>query len=234
MFIEAITTCVNYSDFLSHTLLFNKRCFDRLIVVTKPEDIKTQRVCAFHHVECITTDAFGSNFNKARAINFGLQQLSRKGWVCHFDADIALPINSRMLMEHANLCKNAIYGIDRYMVQSQKDWFNCISRATPQYDQEIFVYTDHFKMGTRIVKHTLNGYIPIGFFQLWKAAEYPDRWYPEEHENAARTDMLFALQWERKYRLLLPEIIGYHLATPENTSMGANWNGRTTNEFIIE
>lgn len=231
MYLEAVTTCVNYSDFLSHALTFNKRCFDRIVVVTKPSDKQTQRVCRFHHVECVETEEFGKGFNKARAINFALTNvLSKKGWVVHLDSDIVLPVRTRDLIESAELCKSAIYGIDRMMCPSPEAWLNYISDGYPQYENNVFVHCTPFPIGARIVKHEYGGYIPIGFFQMWKGAEYPERLYPEEHENAARTDMLFSLQWERKYRLLLPEVVGIHLGTKDQTN-GANWNGRWTSPF---
>jgi hypothetical protein len=51
------------------------------------------------------------------------------------------------------------------------------------------------------------GYVPIGFFQLWNARSRR-LIYPEHHATAARSDMLFSLQWARQQRQLLPEIVG--------------------------
>jgi uncharacterized protein YukE len=42
--------------------------------------------------------------------------------------------------------------------------------------------------------------------------------------------MLFAMQWTRDRRHLIPEIIATHLES-ERAAMGANWNGRTTRAF---
>ena len=36
-----ITTCVDYSDFLEETIIHNKLHFDRYVVITTPQDIKT-------------------------------------------------------------------------------------------------------------------------------------------------------------------------------------------------
>ena len=45
MVIEAITVCVNYSDFLAWFLLSNAKLFDRLVVVTDTQDRKPP-ICA--------------------------------------------------------------------------------------------------------------------------------------------------------------------------------------------
>ncbi len=56
------------------------------------------------------------------------------------------------------------------------------------------------------------------------------RRYPTHHGDAARTDVQFALQWDRRYRQLLPEVIVLHLES-ERAAQGANWKGRTTRPF---
>ena len=56
--------------------------------------------------------------------------------------------------------------------------------------------------------------------------------YPEQHSDAGRTDMLFAQQWPRSKRSLIPEIVGYHLES-EDASMAANWKGRQTLPFTL-
>ena len=85
-------------------------------------------------------------------------------------------------------------------------------------------------MGVRVVPDTYNGYVPIGFFQMWNPSKSGISVYPHQHTDAGRGDMLFAKQWPRSKRALLPEIIGYHLES-EPSDMGANWGGRKTAPF---
>ena len=116
--IEAVVVCDRYSDFLRCTLPANKHLFDRIVVVTSAEDRDTQRICEFHHVECVQTDALNSRWNKfckGAGINEGLSRLDRNGWVVHLDADIALPPQTRLLLQNANLDPCMIYGIDRFL-----------------------------------------------------------------------------------------------------------------------
>lgn len=236
MNITCLVTCVNYSDFLSHALLFNKKHFNRTIVITKHEDLDTQRVCKYHYVECLTTEAFGESFNKAAAINFGISHIKNPEWIVHMDADICLPPLFREIIQKVKLDPSCIYGIDRLMVPDSQSWFNFISNPQPQHEDNIFVHTKPFEIGTRIAKFEHGGWIPIGYFQLWNPSISHVTKYPEEHESAARTDMLFALQWPREKRMLLPEIIGYHLATEDYTKsgqMGINWKKRVTQPFMV-
>ncbi len=92
--------------FLRCTLPANKHLFDRIVVVTSAEDRDTQRICEFHHVECVKTDALNSRWNqfcKGAGINEGLSRLDRDAWVVHLDADIWLPPQTRLLLQNANL-----------------------------------------------------------------------------------------------------------------------------------
>jgi hypothetical protein len=71
MFIEAVTVCVGYADFLAETLRANRPHLDRLIIVTSPDDHDTLDLCHDHNLEVIVTRDFyrgGDVFNKGRAI----------------------------------------------------------------------------------------------------------------------------------------------------------------------
>jgi hypothetical protein len=133
-------------------------------------------------------------------------------------------------LEAASLDPACVYGIDRLMCRDFNSWLRYQRQPVPQFQDEVFVQLKPFPTGTRVAKLDAGGYVPIGFFQLWNARSRRFT-YPEHHSTAARSDMLFSLQWDRRQRQLLPEIVGIHLATDSAGQIGANWNGRTTAGF---
>lgn len=237
MHLEGVTVCVDYSDFLAHTLPTNKQHFDKYVVVTSVNDKLTQRLCEYHNIETVVTDKFyedGDVFNKAKGINEGLKRLSMKGWVVHMDADIYLPPLTRPILERIDLREDTIYGMDRMMCPSYESWNKYITQPTPPtHEGWIYVHPTIFPMGVRIAEYHSKGYEPIGYFQLWNPKVSGITTYPQQHGAADRTDVLFAKQWPRKQRALIPEIIAIHLDS-ENLNlkdMGKNWNGRKTAWF---
>jgi hypothetical protein len=230
--LEGVTCCVDYADFLAETLPHNRVHFDRLIVVTAPEDKETQRVCRYYGVPFALTDVFRTRWgemHKARGINVGLRQLALDGWVCHLDADIVLPPKTRELIDRADLDRSCLYGVDRFMVRSHADWRR--HQALPALQQDdYYVRLGVFELGARFSGERMGGWAPPGFFQLWCPRWSNVRSYPEDHATAARTDVQFAAQWWRSKRALLPEFVVYHLE-PEPGTQGANWGGRVTPRF---
>lgn len=234
MLIECVTVSVNFSDVLAHSLPLNKHHFDRMIVVTSPADTATRKLCDHHYVECVVTDAFYHNdqaFNKARGINAGLAKLAKTGWVAHIDADIVLPARTRRLWnETVALDPGCIYGMDRLMCPDFNTWARHMADPVIQHCNEIFVIPDGFRLGVRVAQLNSEGYLPIGFFQLWHPGGSGVSKYPEEHGTAGRTDMLFARQWIRKRRVLIPEMFAIHLGSPIPAGK-TNWRGRTMAPF---
>ena len=231
--IEAVTTCVNYADFLAATLPTNRFQFDRMVVVTAPEDTATQRVCEYNNVQCIVTDVFNSRwgeFCKGAAINEGLAELSLGDWVVHLDADIALPPLTKQLIENAELDKRMVYGADRHILD-ESAWQQHTAMPRLQQEDNVYVHVDPYRMGTRIATSHYGGYIPIGFFQLWHPEVSDVYEYPEQHTDAGRGDMLFAAKWPRAQRALMPEIVVYHLESEPGAMQGTNWAGRKTKPF---
>jgi len=237
--IEAIITCVNYSDILAHTLPLNYRQFDRTVVVTSPEDKGTQRVVDYYTgAEKCVTDAFRSHwgeFRKGSAINEGLKKLDKDGWILHLDADIILPPNFRDVLERADLDTSMIYGVDRAEFKSYEDWQRFYGSPEPHTQGNgFFIHTHHHgqQLGTRVAFQHFGGYIPIGFFQLWHA-DSKHFVYPSGHTDAGREDSVFPTHWPRSKRALIPEIVVYHLES-ESAEMGINWKGRKSKPFAIE
>lgn len=241
MYLEAVIICVNYADFLAHTLPYNKVLFDRVVVVTDTNDKATQNLCEHLNIECAKTDVFyenGDKFNKGKGINVGLDRLSKKGWVIHMDADIYLAPQTRNILENIQdeLHEDMIYGIDRMMCPTYKDWINYIENPKPMHEGWIYVHTGIFPVGVRIAEYTNKGWEPIGFFQMWNPKGSNVFTYPDQHGAADRTDVQFAKKWERRNRQLLPEILSIHLDSESLNlnAMGKNWNGRKTDPFTYQ
>lgn len=230
---ECVIVCDRYDDFLAKTLPANKHLFDRVVVVTSPEDKKTQRVCEWNHVECVRTDALESRwgrFCKGAGINAGLEKLNNLGWVVHMDADILLPPQTKLILANADLCPRDLYGIDRFIVKGYEAFAKFQDSPRLQHECDAYIHADAFPLGTRVMSKEAGGYIPIGFFQLWSPSGSGVTRYPEQHTDAGRGDMLFAKQWPRRRRQFIPELIGYHLESIDS-QMEANWRGRTTARF---
>lgn len=233
MKLEAVIVCHNYSDFLAHTLPENLPHFDRLVVVTHPSDFKTLDVCSRFSVDVVKTTQmhdYGDVFNKARCIDLGLAHLVKDDWVLHIDADIVLPHNFRNLLKHARLVPGNLYGADRMDVYGYDCWMRNKEKCRPSFTRRFLVTAPReFTLSARLL-HAELGYMPIGYFQLWHGSEH--KRYPLNQGSAEHTDVLFAAQWAREQRQLLPEVICYHLESVERPgSMGTNWNGRRTPHF---
>ncbi len=231
--IECVVTCVGYGDFLAATLPFNRHVFDHLIVVTAPDDGETIRVCEYYDVECLTTHAFtegGSSFNKGRAINAGLSLLKQTGRVVHLDADIVLPPKARAVLHGPAIDPKVLYGVDRVTCHTYEEWCRFLRLPALHHQLDVVIHQPPFEPSARVARSVFNGYLPIGYFQLWTPSACGRPRYPETHTDAARSDVGFAAQWPRQERGLIPELYAIHLES-ERAEIGANWAGRTTKAF---
>ncbi len=107
MFLQTITVCINFSDYLE-SIVDNKALFDRWIIVTSAEDRQTQELCLKHGLEIhLTSVRFspGSLFPKGAMINEAFSKLtSGDTWVLLLDADMKLPKDTRHKLE--SVCSN--------------------------------------------------------------------------------------------------------------------------------
>jgi glycosyltransferase involved in cell wall biosynthesis len=230
MRIEAVIICKNYSDFLKHSLPRNLNHLDHVVVVTSPDDKATKDLCNHYGVVCVDTDIFtewGDKFNKGRAINVGINYLRRDDWILHLDADIVLPDHFRKVMNMAHLDPTCIYGADRLNVRDYENWDTEKDKCL-QYSDGCHVQPHQkFGMGSRLL-HGDYGYCPIGFFQLHHGSQ--NRKYSGSGGSGEHTDVMFALQWPRIKRILLPQFFVYHLEVG-GEPMGLNWEGRKSRPF---
>ncbi len=243
---EAVTVSCGYGDFLEVTLAENLPLLDDLVVITTPDDRETQDACRRYSVRYVMSEdgsrvplprVPGNGFNKARLINRAFDQLGLHNWVLHLDADIVLPRQFRRLLDWAHLDPRCIYGADRRNLVGWEEWarFKTTKHYWDCHSYECFHKPkEELPVGHRWCS-SIHGYVPIGCFQLFHGSQLVDRGmhvrrYPIEHGSAARTDVQFALQWDRRYRQLLPEVAVLHLES-QGAPMGSNWNGRKTRRF---
>jgi len=230
MKINALTVCVNYSDYLAWSLPSAKNLFDKLVVVTSHDDKETQNVCKFYYVECITTDIMyenGAKFNKGKAISLGLDYLNSDDYIALFDSDIVFPPRFAEFIRSRNYDRNCIYGIDRLDVKSWDEWIHFLCNPVSQH--WVGSTWSAFPVMYRVTQG-LN-YSPIGYFSMWhSSSKHYKGGYPTNSDNAAESDLSFALNWPAEKRILIPEVYLYHLSS-EKGEIGQNWNGRKSERF---
>jgi hypothetical protein len=237
--VEAVTVSVGYGDFLAATLPENLPLLDTLVVATSPDDEETRAVCRHHNVRHVLSEDYkrGGPFNKARMINRALDLIGGHDWILHLDADIVLPRQFRNMVDWAHLDETILYGADRQRIIGWEEW-QAFKKHVDRWDNHAHEmghwFHPKYPTMSRLVS-SIHGYTPIGAFQLFHGTaliehNYHVRHYPIEHGDAARTDMQFALQWDRRNRALLPEVILLHLESTKS-GLGVNWKGRTTPRF---
>lgn len=246
MRIEAITVCTSlkpgapsYDDFLEVAARHNRGHFDRWIVVTAPWDGATRELARRWNMELLLTEEAHQDgqFRKGLMIQRAQRLLSADAWRLHLDADIVLPTTFRTALSVANLDPECIYGVDRVCVKSWQQWQDLLNSGylSHQWDYHCRVtFPRGVEVGARWAS-SQQGFAPIGFMQLWhakadEAVSFQMRSYPSDHGEASRSDTQMSLQWDRRKRVLLPEVIAVHLES-EDAPMGSNWTGRKTKRF---
>ena len=237
--LEALVVCVDYSDFLAETIVFTLPHVDDMLVVTTPEDGRTQGVCHRFGVRCCKTRAFyqwGETFNKARGINYGLMNLTRDDWVIHLDADIVLPARTRHFLNTSMLEPTKLYGMDRFDIKGRDQWERHKASPYLQYQDSCRICPPNgHEMGTRLVHGAYGNWLPIGYCQLWNPKASGIAMYPDTADGSAEhTDVLHALQWDREDRALLPELIALHLTPKSGSPQCVNWKGRRSPSFTAK
>uniref|UniRef100_A0A6M3XFY5 Putative glycosyltransferase n=1 Tax=viral metagenome TaxID=1070528 RepID=A0A6M3XFY5_9ZZZZ len=203
---RAITTCIQFDDLLAITLPQNARHFEHVLVATTPEDKATQAVVAsVENATCFCTDAFyrgGASFRKGLAVEEGLDQLGRDGWIVIFDADIVMPEKmdlstierGNLYCPHRRICNDS----REYAWSTIRNW-----NGWPLMDDR-----EH-----------------AGYWTLFHADDPVLKqrpWYGTNWKHAGGCDSDFQAKWPAARKIWLPfEVL--HLGPT-----GINWHGRCT------
>ena len=238
----AVTVSVDYADFLVHTLEENAKLFDKWYIVTNLTDSATVELCnKYPNVVCLQTDIFyknGAVFNKWAGINHALKQISKDEWVLFLDSDIALHELTRRTLESIHLDTDCIYGMDRLNIQGKEKW-DSYKVGKGQLTNNWLLTTQGLDFGARLVHHyghegengRFEGYRPLGYFQLCHRSCF--EFYPEMSTGADACDLMFARQWPRKRRVLIPELFCLHLES-YGAGKSINWFGRKSAPFDMK
>ena len=205
--LEAIIVCVNYSDLLSITLPRNIEYFDKVIVVTKEDDLDTINLCKnMDKVHVVTTDAFnhnGAKFNKGLAINVGYKFLEHKEFVMNLDADILLPMNFREDFFKLNPDPEFGYGCRRFDIPTKEDLDDILNGRKSPNDYILFRGSGY---GYLFITH----YQSMIFQTLYHKSDGVP--YPHYFSDGAESDWRFRNNWgERVFSPPLGEFPECHL-----------------------
>lgn len=202
--IRSLTVCVDYDDLLEITLPRNARHLKEVVVVTTPEDTRTQDlVKSVPNARCFVTDAFhrnGARFNKGLAIEECFDYMGRYGWLLIWDADILFP--ARFTWPH--LVKGCLYTPLRRNLDNPSEW-------TPRFDWSKAPISKDSEFA--------------GYFQLFHADDpvlQKRPWYDVIYTHAGGGDSAFQNKWSKRHKVR-PPLQVLHLGPRD-----ANWFGRTT------
>lgn len=239
MNLQAVIVCVNYADFFEHTGAENQKIFNKVVVVTDIKDTEVTKLCLQFGYTCVKTDVFyenGATFNKYAGINEGLKHIDADAWVVFLDSDIALPKETRRVLEKLDLDPTCLYGMDRINITGYDSWIR-FKKGNGTLNNNWMLTTASKELGARLVhiygqqgeNGRFEGWRPLGYCQIAKRSAFNQ--YPQESKSADHCDLVFARMWPREKRVFIPEIFCIHLETKNGELSGVNWYGRKSPKF---
>ena len=202
--LRAVIVCVDFADFLQVTLPYNRHHFSEVQVITSTADKATQEVCQNLGVRCFVTDSFydgRAHFNKWKALELGLDDFGRNGWLCLMDVDILWP----RAIDH-NYIRGCLYTPYRRMMTD-------LSQPVPQEP-----YWASFPRHPQQQEFA-------GFTQIFHAEDSvlgPAPWHETNWAHAGGADSFFQRKWPDNHKIR-PNWECLHLG-----EAGRNWCGRVT------
>lgn len=103
--LKVVTTCVNYTDYLLHTLPYNKSMYEDLTVISSPEDKDTHYLCEKYNTPVLTMPGLGKlgrEFNWVGAYNYFLS-IYKNCWIIITDSDVFLPPRLNTYLDNLDL-----------------------------------------------------------------------------------------------------------------------------------
>ena len=207
--IQGVVVSVGFDDMLALTLDQHRGNFDKVLVVTTPEDAATQNVAAAYSCDVHITSAFytdGATFNKGAALWDAIAAAEPlRCWMVVFDSDIIMPtILDQWVSKYAKV--GTLYVPHRIMVPVDK-------------------VDDLLSERVALSCFKVNGELEYaGYCQIFHTDDthLSIPWYCLNWRHAGGYDSEFALRWPKTLRVRPPwQVI--HIG-----DAGINWHGRTS------
>lgn len=160
--LDCLVVCVGRSEHLAAVLPFNRRQFDRVVVVTSSRDPATCRVAEANNAEVLICEDWWSDteaFNKGKMFNAGLEALAGRDWILATDSDILqAPTLREQILGHV-LNPDCLYYTTRYRLPTlghvelvKQDWEQITSFDVHLFhDQEPWGYFQLFNLRARVL-----------------------------------------------------------------------------------
>lgn len=216
--INCITVCVDYLDFLSLTLEYNRDLFNKYVIITSKKYYNIsniQDICSIYNCDVFVTDSFydnGAYFNKWKALEEALDSFNRfaNSWMCILDSDIVFPkVAYKTLLD---LRIGDLYSPLRYMMTSIPEPIEIPDESK---------WDNLFSIHRNIAEFA-------GYCQIFHTSDYhlgKPPWHEINWKHAGGADSFFQLKWDTSNKIRLPFKV-LHLG-----ECGKNWCGRVT-EYI--
>jgi hypothetical protein len=210
--LHAILVSVDYTDVLSLTLPHNRSHFRHVTIVTSHKDYpNVVPIADACDAQVLATDLFwygGASFNKFLALEWGLSQIGRKGWICIMDADVLWP-------KHAS--------DDLSRILRPGFLYSPLRRMYPTIPTSLSDVPPEVEWGNYPIHPNVREM--AGYSQIFHADDPvlgSPPWHQVDWKSAGGPDSFFQAKWpnDRKIR---PNWYVLHLGEP-----GANWCGRVT------
>ena len=214
---NAITCCVGYDDYIEVTLPGMQEHFDRVVVVTTPDDKRTISIAENHGVDVITTRMFtwnGSTFNRGAALEWALSLVGWDGWIALIDADISLPSAA----DFSGMELGTLYGARRRVVTEDETQHRLLEYLIGRSWKLLPTEHDRYEWNGSTV--AFGGHLLI--FHTEDPVLAPRPWYPIHWKHTGGSDSDFITKWAPENQKRLPFDV-LHLG-----SVKKNWHGRAT------
>lgn len=221
--IHAITVAVDYSDCLRITLPYVRHHFSHYTIITTPKDApNVLPIADANDARVLTTDLFyhaGASFNKFLALEWGLSQIGRKGWITLLDSDVLIPKDILVRPQYEMIKWHPVTGGTLY--QYVGHLFSPLRKMYPTIPPTASEIPPEDEWSKYPIHRNVSEH--AGYFQCFHANDPvlgDPPWHQVDWKHAGGADSFFQAKWSPAHKIR-PSWHVLHLG-----ECGTNWTGR--------